>query len=671
MFYSETILSRRGPLGKVWLAAHMERKLSKTQTLQTDIEESVDAIMGQEIEVMALRLSGQLLLGVVRIYSRKAKYLLDDCNEALLKIKMAFRPGVVDMTEDQLVVNKTAITLQTTNLDLDLLLPDVNWGVDLEDRTLQMAGQHQARVDDITLRTADDFQHFDMNDAFDIGPADGIGSQDFNDLDLGINWGDEPQASSERDGNEDQMSVDGSIGVGRDAQSRAESVGSHLFGGKHTLDMDLLSHPGGSRAPSEHPFVADMDVDMTGVDLGDFGIGFDEPMEPVVPEAIEKTPEATRSLSRASSPLSEPPATPPPEAPLPGIEEPPTIKPKRKFKERKQIIDDVTEFPEAAGRGRSTFGAPVAQDVSEIITEQQFLPRSSTVMKLREIRDDPLSHFLPVKHTPSGSFFYAAPPGLAPELANLFLRPLRQATSQKRHGTTIDRSPNKRARLEDQAEGDDNEIEQARRAGSLNPSIALGSDVMDRNIALDDHFGGGDHFVDDLQLEPKDLDAGPIQLDLDRAPSAVPSELTQLSTPGPDDVFPDENEETYASVDCPIAIFDSRPSATQTQTQNDTDETVDEGKGYSRNTVKALNLVRKELETETGTSEKVLSFRQMGDKATRRAASAFFFELLVLGTRDCVQLKQSGPFDNIEVRAKPKLWTQQSQSSLESQGSST
>lgn len=48
----------------------------------------IDAIMGQEIEVMALRLSGQLLLGVVRIYSRKAKYLLDDCNEALLKIKM-------------------------------------------------------------------------------------------------------------------------------------------------------------------------------------------------------------------------------------------------------------------------------------------------------------------------------------------------------------------------------------------------------------------------------------------------------------------------------------------------------------------------------------------------------------------------------------------------------
>jgi hypothetical protein len=46
------------------------------------------AIVGPEVVPMALRLSGQLLLGVVRIYGRKAKYLLDDCNEAIVKIKM-------------------------------------------------------------------------------------------------------------------------------------------------------------------------------------------------------------------------------------------------------------------------------------------------------------------------------------------------------------------------------------------------------------------------------------------------------------------------------------------------------------------------------------------------------------------------------------------------------
>ena len=88
MFYSETLLSKTGPLARVWLSANLERKLSKTHILQSDIESSVSAIVDQGQAPMALRLSGQLLLGVVRIYSRKARYLLDDCNEALLKIKM-------------------------------------------------------------------------------------------------------------------------------------------------------------------------------------------------------------------------------------------------------------------------------------------------------------------------------------------------------------------------------------------------------------------------------------------------------------------------------------------------------------------------------------------------------------------------------------------------------
>src|SRR5688572_23453425 len=88
MFYSEAILSKKGPLAKVWLAAHWERKLSKHQTLQTNIPASVFQIIGGDQPPMALRLSSQLLLGLVRIYSRKTKYLLEDCTEALTKIKM-------------------------------------------------------------------------------------------------------------------------------------------------------------------------------------------------------------------------------------------------------------------------------------------------------------------------------------------------------------------------------------------------------------------------------------------------------------------------------------------------------------------------------------------------------------------------------------------------------
>lgn len=41
MLLSELILSKRGPLAKVWIAAHQERKLSKQATLGVDVEESV------------------------------------------------------------------------------------------------------------------------------------------------------------------------------------------------------------------------------------------------------------------------------------------------------------------------------------------------------------------------------------------------------------------------------------------------------------------------------------------------------------------------------------------------------------------------------------------------------------------------------------------------------
>ena len=113
MFYSEQLLSKTGPLARVWLASNVERKLSKSQILQSDIQSSVGAIVDQGQAPMALRLSGQLMLGVVRIYGRKARYLLDDCNETLLKIRMTFKN-----TTNNDLPNQQGVTL-------DLNLPDV------------------------------------------------------------------------------------------------------------------------------------------------------------------------------------------------------------------------------------------------------------------------------------------------------------------------------------------------------------------------------------------------------------------------------------------------------------------------------------------------------------------------------------------------------------------
>ena len=92
MFYSQIILAKKGPLGKIWLAAHWgDKKITRPQIFSTDISQSVDTIVNPAVP-LALRVSGHLLLGVVRIYSRKVKYLMNDCHEALVKIKMAFRP---------------------------------------------------------------------------------------------------------------------------------------------------------------------------------------------------------------------------------------------------------------------------------------------------------------------------------------------------------------------------------------------------------------------------------------------------------------------------------------------------------------------------------------------------------------------------------------------------
>ncbi|XP_022965420.1 sister chromatid cohesion 1 protein 4-like isoform X2 [Cucurbita maxima] len=123
MFYSQFILAKKGPLGTIWIAAHLERKLRKNQVADTDIGVSVDSILFPDVPI-ALRLSSHLLLGVVRIYSRKVGYLFDDCSEALLKVKQAFRSTDVDLPPEESTAPYHSITLpETFDLD-DFELPD-------------------------------------------------------------------------------------------------------------------------------------------------------------------------------------------------------------------------------------------------------------------------------------------------------------------------------------------------------------------------------------------------------------------------------------------------------------------------------------------------------------------------------------------------------------------
>ncbi|XP_004647703.1 double-strand-break repair protein rad21-like protein 1 [Octodon degus] len=144
MFYTHVLMSKRGPLAKIWLAAHWEKKLTKAHVFECNLEITIEKIISPKVKI-ALRTSGHLLLGVVRIYDRKAKYLLADCSEAFLKMKMTFRPGLVDLPKESFEAAYNAITLPEEFYDFDTR------NINVTDISEYIA-QNQSRPEEITLK---------------------------------------------------------------------------------------------------------------------------------------------------------------------------------------------------------------------------------------------------------------------------------------------------------------------------------------------------------------------------------------------------------------------------------------------------------------------------------------------------------------------------------------
>ncbi|KFQ43467.1 Double-strand-break repair protein rad21-like 1, partial [Nestor notabilis] len=150
MFYLNLLVPKRGPLARIWLAAHWEKKLTKAHIFECNLEATIEKIISPKFTI-ALRTSGHLLLGVVRIYHRKAKYLMADCSEALTKMKTAFRPGFVDLPKQSYEATYQSITLPEEFHEFETPLPDVN-AIDVAEHfTL-----NQSRAEDITL--AEDYE---------------------------------------------------------------------------------------------------------------------------------------------------------------------------------------------------------------------------------------------------------------------------------------------------------------------------------------------------------------------------------------------------------------------------------------------------------------------------------------------------------------------------------
>ncbi|XP_042436938.1 sister chromatid cohesion 1 protein 3-like [Zingiber officinale] len=142
MFYSHSLLARKTPLGMVWIASHSQ-KMKKTQIDCVDIQSSADDIMYPRAPI-ALRLSGHLLVGLVKIYSRKVNYLFQDCNRMLTNTRVVVASIHINLPTNADKAPFESITLpETYNLDALELEESIN--------LIDDPDNHQKDYEQITL----------------------------------------------------------------------------------------------------------------------------------------------------------------------------------------------------------------------------------------------------------------------------------------------------------------------------------------------------------------------------------------------------------------------------------------------------------------------------------------------------------------------------------------
>lgn len=85
-----------------------------------------DYILYPDVPI-ALRMSGHLLLGVVRIYSQQVDYLFKDCNSILTRLNKLFTYEDINLPENAIQAPFESITLSMPNsFELDAMELDLN-----------------------------------------------------------------------------------------------------------------------------------------------------------------------------------------------------------------------------------------------------------------------------------------------------------------------------------------------------------------------------------------------------------------------------------------------------------------------------------------------------------------------------------------------------------------
>ncbi|KAG9233788.1 putative cohesin subunit rad21 [Amylocarpus encephaloides] len=614
MFFSDALLSKNGPLAKVWLAANIERKLTKNNILQASVKDSVDVMMNPDNTApRALRLNGHLLLGIVRIYSRKARYLLDDCNEALMKIKMAFRTSSNnDIPAGLHMPSRDALMLPdvlTEGDDLDLpAMPDTSIlfsQLNEED----IITPRKKRAGSIGFGMSEDFNNSQFLPS-DKGNNDEIQYQPLDDIDLELDFGDfdVPQP------------IDQSIEVGRDApEARApeDDLLSDLdidLGLEETAPVKDTIEPTDERDASlglnlqddNDAIHIDEDGNVEMLDIYDQPNDGQLPVAPLIPPPrISESPLSDYDetvIRQGELEIGERSLFDPEDE-----SEDPTMvmAPHRARKAKLLEIDGEIAFSNAQIKERQ-------QNRDKILRQQSFLPRDPELLALIEMQKN--GGFI------SNIMGDARSMAWAPELRGMLsLNAIRQSGDLKRKRD---------------------------------------SGVADMDI--DEEQGAQKSPRLDVGEEEDDLPVGANEDPLSRKSMPVAADGTIIEMPGDDGFMPIQDDEDHN----PNASFAGSPGANFDETTAPLVYPADSGP-VSLGTKHAVHLLREKFGAEAANSPdkrkkaSVLFQDLLPEARTSRAdATKMFFEVLVLATKDAVKVEQAegllgGP---IRVRGKRGLW---------------
>ncbi|XP_068937117.1 double-strand-break repair protein rad21 homolog [Petaurus breviceps papuanus] len=631
MFYAHFVLSKRGPLAKIWLAAHWDKKLTKAHVFECNLESSVESIISPKVK-MALRTSGHLLLGVVRIYHRKAKYLLADCNEAFIKIKMAFRPGVVDLPEENREAAYNAITLPEEFHDFDQPLPDLD---DID--VAQQFSLNQSRVEEITMREEvgnisilqeNDFGDFGMDDREMMREGSAFEDDDMLVSTSASNLLLEPEQSTSHLNEkinhleyEDQYKDD-NFGEGNDGGILDDKLISNNDGGIFD-DPPALSE-GGVMMP-EQPAHDDMDdddnVSMGGPDSPDSV----DPVEPLPTMTDQTTLVPNEEEAFALEPIDI------------------TVKETKAKRKRKLIVDSVKELDSKTIRAQLS-------DYSDIVTTLDLAPPTKKLMMWKETGGVEKLFSLP------------AQPLWNNRLLKLFTRCLTPLVPEdlrkRRKGGEAD---NLDEFLKDFENPEVPREEQPPQQQQQQQHDVIDETIIEEPAQIQESVMEGSRTNVDDPVMPPPQTAGvkrKVQ-QVDPEPVIPPEQLPQLEIPPVE--LPPEEPPNICQLIPELELLPEKEKEKEKDKEEEEEEEEEDATGgdqdqeerrWNKRTQQMLHGLQRAL-AKTGAES--ISLLDLCRNTNRKQAAAKFYSFLVLKKQQAIELKQEEPYSDIIATPGPRF----------------